>query len=364
MITAPTPNIENSFGVTASCDSKILISDRSCLTKFWQEGLFKKPYFIIGSGYNIIPPFHFKGAIIKSNMRSVCYSRSRDGATMVSVDAGVCWDDFVKESVDRGLQGLENLSLIPGTVGAAPIQNIGAYGSEVSERIHSVECFNTLNGEFEVIDYTDCQFGYRTSAFKNRRELFIVSVTFAFPEAAKIKNIRKLKDALFAGYLVASSIRIKSYPKPKASIAFNNIRRFLELPSISIKLKRKLVVFIRKKTLKDPVNIGNSGCFFKCPIVSATDYSYLRERHPYLEFFTYSNDQYKVSACSLIRAAGFSGLERDGVACDTNRPVVLLNRDNASSLAVSNYVMAVKSAVQLKFGIELEEEVVRFFSQT
>lgn len=353
-----THKIENSFGVPSSCHTYIAITNDDDLKSCWTQGLFEHQHFIIGAGSNTIPPEFFNGIIFRSHMHHIAFETNAEGFTTVSADAGVVWDDLVHASIAHGLQGLENLSLIPGTVGAAPIQNIGAYGAEVSEHIASVECFNTRTGNIEILKRSECQFSYRNSIFKMRPELFIVRVNFILAPAPKKISTITVRAVLKAVVLSFGSLRIKGFPHLRLSAEFNKLRELLDLSIIPPRIKRRLVITVRRKTLHDPKLTGNSGCFFKCPIVSNSKLEQLKEIFPQIEFFQHEGQYYKISACSLIRGAGADKLEIGGVKCDSRRPVVLLNSSNAKSADVKIYASTIKSKVFKKFQIELEEEVI------
>ncbi|UJJ32055.1 UDP-N-acetylmuramate dehydrogenase [Halopseudomonas maritima] len=361
MINANHP-IKNSFGVKSNCKNLVFIENESMLSELWANHVFEGPIMVLGAGYNIIPPSFFDGVVVTSSMTSISHKSELDDSSLITVEAGLSWDDFVDYAVQNSYTGLENLSLIPGTVGAAPINNIGAYGAEISEHVESVHCFNTKTGKFESLNNNDCKFSYRNSIFKERQELFIISVTFNLQKkgADKTPLISRSRDLVRAAILALSSIRIKKHPKLKLTISFDKIREFLNIRSVPTKAKREIVKAIRKKTLNDPKITGNSGCFFKCPIIPSEEFDKLKLKFPDIEYFDHTPSEKKISACWLIRSTGFAGNIFQGVTCDINRPVVLLNVDNASAETVFHHALSIKSAVREKFGINLEEEVTLF----
>ncbi|WP_425054910.1 UDP-N-acetylmuramate dehydrogenase [Pseudomonas abyssi] len=361
-MTSASHPIKNSFGVKSSCKELVAIESESTLSELWASRVFEGPVIVLGGGYNIIPPTFFDGIVVTSAMTSISHKSDRNGSSLITVEAGLPWDDFVGYTVQHSYTGLENLSLIPGTVGAAPINNIGAYGAEISEHVESVHCFNTKTGKFESFNNGDCKFSYRNSVFKERPELFIISVTFNLKKenADKPSITTTSKELARAALLALSAIRVKKHPKLKLTISFDNIRDFLNIRSVPAKAKRHIVKAIRRKTLNDPRIIGNSGCFFKCPIIPSQKLEELKSKFPDIEYFDHPPSEKKISACWLIRSTGFAGNTFQGVACDINRPVVLLNVENASAETVFHHALSIKDAVKDKFGIILEEEVTLF----
>ncbi|WP_310047919.1 UDP-N-acetylmuramate dehydrogenase [Luteibacter sp. 3190] len=286
---------------------------------------------VLGEGSNLLIKGDFDGTVLAIATRGV-ETFQRDDRVLIRVAAGERWDDFVRWSLGQGFAGLENLILIPGTVGASPIQNIGAYGVEVAEFIDTVEAWDTHKGEFVVLDKAACAFSYRDSTFKQQAGRWIVvAVTFALPRERPLsldyagirEEVEKMGVARATPYHVAEA-----------------------------------VVRLRSRKLPDPAVIGNAGSFFKNPIVPAAKADALALAHPGMPVWPHAGDTAKISAGWLIEAAGFKG-EREGDAGMSNRhALVLVNHGKATGPQLWAFAQKVIAGVQAKFGVTLEPEPV------
>ncbi|WP_090055584.1 UDP-N-acetylmuramate dehydrogenase [Luteibacter sp. 329MFSha] len=286
---------------------------------------------VLGEGSNLLIKGDFDGTVLAMATRGV-ETFQRDDRVLIRVAAGERWDDFVRWSLGQGFAGLENLILIPGTVGASPIQNIGAYGVEVAEFIDTVEAWDTHKGEFVVLDKAACAFSYRDSTFKQQAGRWIVvAVTFALPRERPLsldyagirEEVEKMGVARATPYHVAEA-----------------------------------VVRLRSRKLPDPAVIGNAGSFFKNPIVPAAKADALALAHPGMPVWPHAGDTAKISAGWLIEAAGFKG-EREGDAGMSNRhALVLVNHGKATGPQLWAFAQKVIAGVQAKFGVTLEPEPV------
>lgn len=287
------------------------------------------PIMVLGGGSNIIfSDAGFNGLVIINSI---------DGLSIDNIDkkmvcgAGVIWDDAVKASVEAGLSGIEALSLIPGTVGGAPVNNIGAYGQEVSQTIESIEAYDLKTNEFVKLNNQQCNFSYRSSLFKNDEygRYIIVKVTM------------QLKDA-------------KDYTAP----TYASLQSALGNAGITnpiIQDIRNTVIAIRSDKLPDPRTIPNTGSFFKNPIVSNQKRDELLAVYPNLVYFEFK-DKTKLAAGWLIDNAGLKGYEKDGIQIYEKQALVLVNIGTRSYQALDNMKTYIQNVVKEKYGVDLEVE--------
>ncbi|WP_132141850.1 UDP-N-acetylmuramate dehydrogenase [Luteibacter rhizovicinus] len=284
---------------------------------------------VLGEGSNVLMAGDFDGTVIVMATRGV-ETIEREDRVLLRVAAGERWDDFVRWSLGQGFAGLENLILIPGTVGAAPIQNIGAYGVEVAEFVDSVEAWDTHANAFVILDRAACAFSYRHSSFKQQAGRWIITaVTFALPRERPLSldyagigdELEKMGVTKAAPFHVAEA-----------------------------------VVRLRSRKLPDPAVIGNAGSFFKNPIVGATQADALALAHPGLPVWPHVGGTAKLSAAWLIESAGFKG-QRDGDAGISNRhALVLVNYGKATGPELLAFARKVMAGVEARFGVRLEPE--------
>lgn len=364
----PLNKIQNSFKVKSHCDKLLKIDSLECLTKYREEHFFEQTVSILGAGYNIIPRTFVDGLVINSNLTSIDIIENNEKYVSIKVGSGVIWDNFVKYTTDHGYVGLENLSLIPSSVGAAPVQNIGAYGAEASTFIDSVHCYNLKTGQFLTLNNAECAFDYRTSYFKSNPELFICYVTFklcksnliakSLTRATSLSKSEYVTDSIKLFALAYKSVNLKLNPRPKIKFNFSSVRDILMLCVIPASVKRKIVVYIRTKTLHSPDKIGNCGCFFKCPILPYSEFESLKRQYPTIEWFEHDRESVKISACWLMKNTNWAGKTLHNVRTDSKRPVVLLNAGNASGEDVMVVMNNIQQDIKSKFNIDLEAEVV------
>ena len=292
--------------------------------------------FILGSGSNVILPANLRGMVIKIETRGIT-KQSEDADTVtVSVQAGEPWHDFVLHCVAQGWHGLENLAYIPGTVGAAPMQNIGAYGTEVCECIASVNlCTLDLQlGQaiFSEISGKNCEFSYRDSIFK-----------------------RSAPQSHLVSIITAVVFRLSKIYVPKTH--YGDLQKYGEITSAAQMVAA--VTAIRKAKLPDPAEIGNAGSFFKNPVVSATQCANLLALHPTLPHYAQTSGEFKLAAAWLIERCGFKGKRYGAVGMHAKQALVLVNYGEANADAVWGLANVVLETVQQKFGVRLEAEPVR-----
>jgi UDP-N-acetylmuramate dehydrogenase len=324
----------NTFGIAAKTRAYLPVTDVSTLHALHASGtLAEMPFFVLGGGSNILLTTDFPGLVLHMRNTGITIDREDEQAVYVRAAAGENWHAFVLWSLQRGLGGLENLSLIPGTVGASPIQNIGAYGAEVKDTLHSVTVFDLEKGELRTLDKADCEFAYRDSIFKRglRGKVVIVDVCFALPKRWQ-PNIR------YAELSQELAARGVSDPDPR---------------TIS-----DAVIAIRSRKLPDPAAIGNAGSFFKNPVVSADQRTALLERYPQLVSYPQPDGGYKLAAGWLIDQCGWKGRGVGAAGVYEKQALVLVNRGGAQGKDVLALADAIQSEVNERFGVRLEPEPV------
>lgn len=292
------------------------------------------PVTILGGGSNVVFSGRLSGLLIHLHNQGKRFLDSPEPDVIrVSVEAGENWHDFVIWSLQHGLRGLENLSLIPGTVGAAPIQNIGAYGVEVESRLESVTAIHQETLQIKTFSHGECRFGYRESIFKHdAKDWVIFRVTFRFSATSPLNtSYSELYNAWVADGQPDDAGRLS-----------------------------KLVCRIRQSKLPDPSDIPNAGSFFKNPVVSSDHYQSLCSRFPELVAYPSDGDQYKLAAGWLIQQCGWKGYEKDGVGVYSKQALVLINPGRRSGHRIMQLAEEIRKTVKEKFGVELETEPLIF----
>ena len=284
---------------------------------------------VLGEGSNILLTGNVDGTVLAMETRGVHVEQEGD-LTRIAVAAGERWDDFVRWTLGQGFAGLENLILIPGTVGAAPIQNIGAYGTEVAEFIESVEAWDRIERRVVTLDRAACAFGYRDSLFKHEPDRFIVTaVRFALPRQHALR------------------------------LDYSGIREELDRMGVSNPAPfhvAEAVVHLRTRKLPDPAVIGNAGSFFKNPVVDAAQGEALKHAYPELVAWPGKDGHWKLSAAWLIETAGFKGMREGDAGISNRHALVLVNHGKASGQALWAFAQRVIDGVHARFGVRLEPE--------
>jgi UDP-N-acetylmuramate dehydrogenase len=327
----------NTFGVAARAPMLVEVADAAALPELFGYAMLRDgPVLVLGGGSNVLFAGDPAGTVLALGAQKIEIleddsSQAGDGVVIVRADAGVEWHALVLWTLGHGLAGLENLALIPGTVGAAPIQNIGAYGVEVRECIHVVEAFERATGQFERLDAQACAFAYRDSLFKREPERYVVTaVEFALTRAPALRlDYAGLGDELVA----------MGFDTPTASQVAEAVCR------------------IRRRKLPDPALLGNAGSFFKNPIVPAAQADALKAQHPALPMFGGNDDgTRKLSAAWLIDSCGWKG-HRDGDAgVAETHALVLVNYGNATGAQLLALARRIAGSVHERFGVALEPE--------
>ena len=301
---------------------------RMALTAAGEKGL---PLTILGGGSNVLLTGDVPGMVLHNRIAGMDLVREDGDDVWVRVGAGVSWHGFVKDSLARGWYGLENLSLIPGSVGASPMQNIGAYGIEVEARFHSLEAIATDTGEARTFGHAECEFGYRESVFK-----------------------RALKGAY-----VITHVTYRLSRKPDLRLEYGAIRSELEAMGIQDPTPLDVsaaVIRIRKSKLPDPAEIGNAGSFFKNPVLNLAAFSALQAAYPDVPNYP-APGGVKVAAGWLIDRGGWKGHTRGTHGVHDRQALVLVHQGGATGAEVLKLARDIQADVREKFGVDLEMEV-------
>ena len=319
----------NTFGLDVHAAHYVRITSREELRNIKQ---LPKPWFFLGGGSNILFTRSFPGTIIHIDLRGRGIISEDGDDVLVYGMAGENWHEFVRYTLQLDLGGIENLSLIPGNLGTAPVQNIGAYGVEIKDVFHELEAFDTEKGEFIIFNAEDCQFAYRQSYFKQEgKGRYIIT-----------KVVLKLsrQHTLHTGYgAIGSELQNMGITNP-------------DIHDVS-----RAVVRIRMSKLPDPAMLGNCGSFFKNPIVSKEKVDDLLKRFPDMPFYPVSDAETKVPAGWLIEHCGWKGKAEGNVSMHKQQALVLINLGNASGEELYAHAQRVKQSVKDFFDIQLEEEV-------
>lgn len=327
----------NTFGVDAEASHLFILESASELIELLDlpginemSGDLNK-ILILGQGSNILFTNDFQGVVIKNEIDGINVIDEDESSVIIEAGAGVIWNDLVEFAVNQGWWGLENLTLIPGTVGAAPVQNIGAYGVEAADVIIRVNAFHLVKREWMVLDNRECDFGYRDSIFKSelRNKVVICSVVF----------------------------RLSKREKPV--LDYSGIREELERMQVSDPSAIDIsaaVASIRRSKLPDPEFLGNAGSFFKNPLISEDQYRKLLAKYPQLRAHR-MGDHYKIPAAWLIEQAGWKGYREGSTGCYEKQPLILVNYGLATGRHILALSERIAESVYSGFGIILEREV-------
>ena len=326
----------NTFGVKATAPMLVEVQDAAALPELFGYAMLRDgPVLVLGSGSNLLFAEDPPGPVLSLTAQRIGIVADDGSTAIVRADAGVGWHDFVLWTLGHGLCGMENLALIPGTVGAAPIQNIGAYGVEVRDCIHAVEAFDRRSGAYVRLDRDACVFAYRDSLFKRDPDHYVVTaVEFALSRTPKlVLDYAGLGDELQAMGLGSTS------------------------PDLRASQVAEAVIRIRRRKLPDPAVLGNAGSFFKNPIVPIDVATALLDLHPGAPSFRGSSDDTrKLSAAWLIDQCGWKG-HRDGDAgVSGSHALVLVNHGLASGAELLALARRIAVSVQVRFGVAIEPE--------
>ncbi|MCW3463606.1 UDP-N-acetylmuramate dehydrogenase [Chitinophaga nivalis] len=290
------------------------------------------PKMILGGGSNLLFTGDYNGLVLKNDIRGIAVVKEDNDYVYVKAGAGESWHGFVQHCIAQQLAGLENLSLIPGNVGASPMQNIGAYGVEIKDVFHELEALHLQDREVVHFNNTDCRFGYRESVFKKeyRQQFAILSVTY----------------------------RLRKQPQFNTSYgAINEELQRMGVQDLSIQAISQAVINIRSSKLPDPAKIGNAGSFFKNPTVAKEKFEQLKAAYPELVAYPAGDDRYKLAAGWLIEQCGWKGYRKGDAGVHARQALVLVNYGAAQGNEIYQLSQEVLDSVAAKFGVELEREV-------
>lgn len=323
----------NTFGIKCNADYFFEFSKPHELISFLTENNSSLPEekFVIGEGSNVLFVSDYPGVVISPIVKGVEVIEETGNTVFVEAGAGEQWDSFVVFCVDRGFGGVENLSYIPSSVGAVPVQNIGAYGAEAGTVIHKVRGVDLSDLSFKEISQDECNFSYRNSIFKSE----------------------------YKGKFVITSVIFKLSTNPVFNTKYGDVEKELKrLGSVSLRNIREAIVSIRKSKLPEPEESGNCGSFFKNPVVNISIAEGLKKKYPDIPIYPNNIGRAKIAAGWLIEQAGWKGKSLGNAAVHDKQALVLINRGGATGKEVFDLSEKIREDVLKKFGISLEREVI------
>lgn len=322
----------NTFGIEAKATQFVAVHDLADLKTVLEQNKSQKK-FILGGGSNMLLTKDIEALVIHIDLKGKKIKQENDDFVWVESQAGENWHEFVLWTINQDFGGLENMSLIPGNVGTTPVQNIGAYGTEIKDTFVSCEAMAIENQEIRTFTKEECHFGYRESIFKNdvKDQYIITAVVFKLT-----KRNHKINT---------------SYGDISGELLKNNIT------NPTLKDVSNAVIAIRKSKLPDPAELGNSGSFFKNPIVFKSDFEKIHQQFPEMRYFDISETEVKVPAGWLIEQAGFKGKRFGDAGIHKNQALVLVNYGKATGQEILNVSKEIQATVFKKFGIYIEAEV-------
>ena len=320
----------NTFGIASICRGYAPFTDSQSLKALFNQA--DAPVFILGGGSNILLPDEIDRLVFHNQISGIRILKELGKTVTIRTGGGVIWHELVTWAVDNGLGGLENLALIPGTVGAAPIQNIGAYGVELTDRFVQLSAYHKSTGQIRVFDHEECAFGYRDSIFKQgERDQWVIL-----------------------------EVDLQLSSNPTLVLDYGAIREELQIAKVTtpgIRDVLETVVRIRQSKLPDPAMIGNAGSFFKNPVMSSIDYHLLKERYPDIPGYPMDEHQTKVPAGWLIDRAGWKGQRRGACGVHDRQALVLVNHGGATATQIRALADEIMADIQSRYGILLEQVV-------
>lgn len=319
----------NSFGVEQQAARLVEFDTPDDLRTLFAAGVPDR-WMVLSGGNNVLFTQDYDGLIVTPAARGIkCLSDEGD-TVRIRVEAGVEWDDLVEWAVAHDLWGVENLSLIPGKAGAAPVQNIGAYGCEAADTIRRVEMFCVENGSMLTLDAAHCGFGYRESVFKHTLK----------------------------GRVIITAVEFELSRTPRPRLAYGDVEREVEARGgASLRNIREAICAIRRSKLPDPAVLGNAGSFFKNPVVEAPVAAALLERYPAMPHYPAPDGRVKLAAGWLIDQAGLKGWREGNVGVHERQALVLVNYGGATGGEVIAFARRVQQRVLDRFGIAIDTEV-------
>jgi UDP-N-acetylmuramate dehydrogenase len=325
----------NTFGIAVTACHFTRLTELADLPALLDSAPYQQgPVLWLGGGSNLLLTRDYPGLVVKVDLRGIRVLADDGDTVLVEAAAGETWHDFVCHTLAEGWAGLENLSLIPGTVGAAPIQNIGAYGVEVKDTLDSVVCADLANGGTELIlANANCRFGYRDSVFKHE----------------------------MAGRLLVTAVRFRLSRSAALKTGYGDIQRELDAQGIAAPTAQdvaRAVIAIRQSKLPDPAVLGNAGSFFKNPVIDAEAAAALLVRFPTLPHYPAPGGRVKLAAGWLIDQAGLKGYRQGAAGVHEKQALVLVNHGGASGSEIRALAQHVQDTVRARYGVELEPEPI------
>jgi UDP-N-acetylmuramate dehydrogenase len=322
----------NTFGLNVKADRLVTFMLEENAIHFFKEHReeYFREYLVLGGGSNVLFTGDFHGTIIHPAMEGISVEEKKSDHVIVSAGAGVIWDDLVDLTVNHGFGGLENLSLIPGLVGAVPVQNIGAYGAEVKDSIVKVRAIAIKDGQIREFTNEECRFGYRDSIFKE-----------------------ELKDMF-----LITKVYFRLSTKPMISLEYGSLKdEISKMGSDSLSNVRQVVITTRQNKLPDPALIGNAGSFFKNPYVDESFAESLKSEYPKLPVFREATGGIKLAAGWLIEQCGWKGKRIGDAGVHDRQALIIVNHGNATGPEIYDLSEQIRKSVLEKFGINLVREV-------
>ena len=323
----------NTFGLDITAKSFVEVHSIDDLKSLKNDGLLNKSeILILGGGSNVLFTKDPEQLIIHIDIQGIEVLREDSSTALVKVGAGVSWHSFVMWSIENNLSGIENLSLIPGTCGAAPMQNIGAYGAEIVQVFDHLSAFHIESGEIHNFNASDCEFGYRESVFKHR----------------------------YKGDYIICSVCFQLKKKHSFNISYGDIQQVIDEQfegKITLKNVSDAVIFIRQSKLPDPAKIGNSGSFFKNPVISESQFLDLKEKYPNLPSYPAGENLVKIPAGWLIDQAGWKGHRRGEIGVHAKQALVLVHYGGGRGNDILQLAQDIQNDIAKKFCISLQTEL-------
>lgn len=329
----------NTFGISVYAKFFAEVQTEEELLELQQRNEYRNnPVLVLGGGSNILFTKDFDGLVLRNALPGISIVRETENDALVKVAAGEVWHRFVLWTIEQNLGGVENLSLIPGLAGAAPMQNIGAYGVEIKDVFEELEAVHCKTGEKQKFGLIDCEFGYRESVFKN-----------------------KLKDEFI---ITSVTLRLVKVLSPKANYRFKtdygdikNTLAQMQVSELTLKTISDAVIKIRTSKLPDPAQLGNAGSFFKNPVITKQQFDELALRYPAMPSYWQVDGTVKIPAGWLIEQCGWKGKVIGNTGAHAKQALVLVNYGNATGKEIENLALEIRQSVKEKFGIEIQPEV-------
>lgn len=318
----------NTFGIESVAKNFVTVNSFKELKEIIS---LEKDIFLLSGGSNMLLTKNIDKLVVHLNIKGIIVNDSDTDFVFVTAETGENWHDFVVWCISQNYGGLENLSLIPGYVGSSPIQNIGAYGVEIKDTFHQLEALEIETGKLHIFTNKDCDFGYRNSVFKNKLKgkFIITNVTFKLT-----KHSHKINISYGA---IQTELNNKINP--------------------SLKEISEAIIRIRQSKLPDPKEIGNSGSFFKNPVIDKNSFEKLLKKYPEIPHYIVSNTEVKIPAGWLIEQCGFKGKRFGDAGVHEKQALVLVNYNNATGQEIYNLAQHIQETIVQKFNVSLEIEV-------